>query len=95
MLALRETPEGVTLKIKVKPKARSNAIAGVRGDALLVHVTAAPTDGEANHAVIKVLADALNIPRRQIAIVTGHTSRDKVVRIAGVKAAEVESAIAR
>ncbi len=90
---LQETPNGVTLKIKVKPKARSNQIAGVRGDALLVHVTAAPTDGEANRAVIKVLSDALNVSRSQVVIVTGHTSRDKVVKIAGVKAAEVKIAL--
>lgn len=89
----RETPDGVTLKIKVKPKARANEIAGVRGDALLVHVTASPTDGEANRAVIKVLSDALNVPRRQVVIVTGHTSREKVVKIAGVKAAEVKIAL--
>jgi hypothetical protein len=86
---IRETSDSVTLKVKVKPKARSNAIAGVRGDALRVHVTAAPTDGEANRAVIKVLSDALNVPRSQIEIVTGHTSREKVVKIAGVKAADV------
>jgi hypothetical protein len=88
MIEMRETPNGVTLKIKVKPKARTNAIAGVRGDALLVHVTAAPTDGAANRAVIKVLADALNVSRSQIQIITGHTSRDKIVKIAGAKAAD-------
>ena len=70
------------LRLRVHPKARKNAITGLRGDALKVSVTAPPEDGKANEAVLRVLAEALGIPLSSIELVSGATSRDKVVEIA-------------
>ena len=69
------------LRLRVHPKARRNAITGLRGDALKVSVTAPPEQGKANEAVLEVLAAALAIPASSIALVSGAASRDKVVEV--------------
>ena len=70
------------LRLRVHPKARKNAITGLRGDALKVSVTAPPEDGKANDAVLRLLAEALDIPLSSVELVSGAHSRDKVVEVA-------------
>lgn len=75
----------VTLAVRVTPRADRNAVAGVRGDkTVLVRVTAAPTDGQANKAVLETLAQALGVRRGQLELVGGETSREKRVQIRGL-----------
>ena len=81
---MNEGPEGVTLKLKVKPKGKQNAVLGVRGDALLISVTAAPEKGKANQACIALLAQILKIPKSAIDILSGETYPEKVMRVRGV-----------
>lgn len=81
---------GVLLDVRVIPRASVSQIAGRRADALLVRLNAPPVDGAANEELIRLLADALGIPRRNIDIVSGHRSRVKRVRITGVTSADVE-----
>ena len=50
--------------------------------------------GRANDAVIRLLADTVEVPRRRVSLVSGHTARDKVVELHGVEAAEVERRLA-
>jgi hypothetical protein len=73
-----------TIRVRVIPRAGRTAIAGRRGDALLVRLAAAPVDGAANDALVQALADALGCSRRQITIAAGHTNRDKRLRIEGM-----------
>ena len=87
-------PDGVLVEIRVIPRAGRAGIAGVRNDALLVRLTAPPVDGAANSELIEVLADALDIPKRAIAIVSGERSRSKRVRIAGRTASEIQRLVA-
>jgi uncharacterized protein len=58
---------------------------------LLVKVTAPPVDSAANEAVIALLAATLKIPKRDIAIVSGESSRNKRVRIAGLSTADIRA----
>lgn len=74
------------LDLRVTPRASKNAIDGVRDGRLVIKVTAPPVDAAANEAVVALLADALDVPKRQIAIVMGATGRSKTVEIAGVAA---------
>ncbi|HSB75101.1 MAG TPA: DUF167 domain-containing protein [Terriglobales bacterium] len=90
MIPIRDTPEGATFAVRVQPRARKNAIAGQTGDALKLALTAPPVEGKANQACIEFLAEFLNVPRRSVTIVAGQTSRNKVIRIAGRTAAELE-----
>lgn len=73
-----------TISVRVIPRASKAGIAGMRGDALLVRLNAAPVDGAANAELIAVLANALDVPKRSISIVTGERARQKRVRIEGL-----------
>ena len=65
----------------MQPRARRNEVVEQTGGVLRVRVTAAPADGEANRAVIALLAEALGIAPSRIALVRGAASRDKRFRI--------------
>jgi uncharacterized protein len=53
-------------------------------------VTSAPERGRANADVLRVLARALDVPARSLSLVSGHASRDKVVELRGLDAAEAD-----
>lgn len=76
------------LDVRVAPRASRNRIV-VEGALVRVYVTAAPADGQANAAVVALLAKALRIGKTAIEIVSGASSRDKKVRVAGVDTVEV------
>lgn len=88
MIPIRDTPQGATFAIKVHPRAKKNAIAGEVGDAIKLALTAPPVEGKANEACIKFLADILDVPRSSVTIVSGETTRQKVIRVAGLSADE-------
>ena len=90
---LRETPDGVSLSIKVIPRAGVTKIAGTREGRLLVRLAAAPVDGAANDALIGFLAALLKLPAKTIHVASGTRSRNKVVMVTGVSTAKVLSAI--
>jgi uncharacterized protein len=68
----------------VIPRAPRTRVDGTRGGAVLIRLAAPPVDGAANEALIAFLADALELPRRNIRIVSGEKSRDKRVHVAGM-----------
>jgi uncharacterized protein len=80
------TTGGVIITVRVIPRAARAGIAGTRADALLVRLHAPPVDGAANSELIEVLADALDVPKRAIAIISGGTSKQKQVRVEGITA---------
>lgn len=90
MVEVRDTPSGVTFAVKIHPRAKKNAITGELGDALKVALTAPPVDGKANDACIEFFANLLKVPRSSVTIASGQTSRNKVIRVTGLSAAEVE-----
>ena len=81
MSALRvaATATGIRVTLRVQPRASNPGVGGLHGDALKVRVGAAPVDGAANDAVIALLADAFEVSRRSLRLVSGATSRTKVV----------------
>jgi len=89
MIPLHETAAGVTFAVKVHPRAKKNAITGELGDALKLSLTAPPTEGRANDACIEFFANLLEVPRSSVTIASGHTSRRKVIRVAGLSAQEL------
>ncbi|MGB9123592.1 MAG: DUF167 domain-containing protein [Candidatus Angelobacter sp.] len=94
MIPIQESAKGIAFAVKVHPRARKNAITGRVGDALKLALTAPPVEGKANHAVIEFLADLFAIPRSSVTIASGETSRNKIVRIAGVSKPVVEQKLA-
>jgi uncharacterized protein (TIGR00251 family) len=89
MVVIQNSPAGVTFAVKVHPRAKKNAITGEVGDALKVTLTAPPVEGKANEACIEFFAKLLKLPRSSITIASGQTSRNKVIRVAGLSAEEV------
>lgn len=67
------------IAVHVIPRARQNSITVEQNGSFRVHTTAAPTDGAANAAVIKMMAKYLNVPKSQVKIIRGETSHDKVI----------------
>lgn len=85
MLWVREEENAVLFKVRVQPRAAKNQLAGMFEDALRLRLTAPPVDGEANEACRVFLAQLLSVPRSRVDIVSGHTGRNKVIRVAGAK----------
>ena len=88
-----ESNGAVTFAVKVVPRASKNQIVGIEGDAIKIRLNAPPVEGKANDALIAFLAAALAVPRARIEIVTGQTSRRKILRVRWIAPQEVERKI--
>lgn len=73
-----------SLRLRVVPGATRTGVVGRYGDAWKVRVSAPPEAGKANDAVLALLANTLDVPRRDLEVTAGHSSRDKVVALAGL-----------
>jgi len=82
------------LTLRVSPGAARPGIVGRHGAGWKVRVAAAPEDGKANAAVIRLIADTVGVPARDVAILSGHASRDKTVEVAGIDNAETDKRLA-
>ena len=79
---------GLTLRIRLTPKASRDALGGVvespdGAAALAARVSAPPVDGAANKALIKLVAKRFGVPKSSVEIAAGATARIKTLRIAG------------
>ena len=79
------------LLVQVQPRASRSRVVGEHGGYLKVQLAAPPVDGAANAALLELLADLLGVPRRQVSLVSGESSRRKRVRAAGVDAPRAEA----
>jgi uncharacterized protein (TIGR00251 family) len=89
----QDVGDGCTLSVRVRPGARKNDIAGIHAGAVKISLTTPPVDGRANEALIEFIADFLRVPRARVAIVSGASSRMKLLRITGKSAAEVQAVL--
>lgn len=89
MFMIHESPDGVRFAVRVHPRAKRNAITGLVGDSLKVSLTTPPVEGRANEGCIEFIAKLLKVPRSSVTIASGQTSRNKVIRVAGVTATYV------
>lgn len=77
----RRDGSDLILQIRVQPRASADAIAGVMGDCLKVRLTAPPVEGKANEHLIAYLARLFGVPKSQVVLERGDTSRHKQLRI--------------
>lgn len=84
----------VRFSVHIQPRASRNEIAGFRGEALKVRVTAPAIEGAANAALIEFLADRLGVGRTAVRIVTGQHARSKLVEVTGIDAERVRRLVA-
>lgn len=89
-LVVSERAQGVVrFSVRVVPRASATAVTGVTDGALKVRLAAPPVDGAANEALVAFLAESLGLRSRAVALVSGHTSRLKVVEVTGATPAQV------
>jgi uncharacterized protein len=85
---LRETAEGITVAVRAQPGAKKTGLAGIYGEGasaqLKIAVHAPPIEGRANDALIAFLAELFSLPRRDVALLSGETSRTKVFLLRGI-----------
>jgi uncharacterized protein (TIGR00251 family) len=92
LLVLSTSRDGaVRLQVHAKPRSRRSRLAGTRQGALAVELAAPPVDGAANEELIATLADALGVPRRDVTLVGGASSRAKLVEVRGLTEGEVRN----
>jgi uncharacterized protein (TIGR00251 family) len=89
------TSDAVVVDVHVQPGARRSEVRGRHGDALAVRVAAPPDRGRANEALLTVLAEFFHVPRPQVELVAGHTSRRKRVALHDVDATAVRRSLDR
>lgn len=82
----RKTADGWLLALHVQPGAKTSAVTGMHGDALKIRISAPPVEGKANAALIAFIAAKLSVPKRQVSVERGTSSREKTVKVADPKA---------
>jgi uncharacterized protein len=78
------------LELRVVPGSTRPGVVGRHGDSWKIRVAAPPEGGRANDAVVSLLADTLDLRRGDVAIVAGHSGRDKIVSLQGISGPELE-----
>lgn len=82
------------IAIRIKPRANKTRICGKTesklGAAVFMEIAAPPISGKANAELLRFLAKCLDVPQSNLAIISGKTSRDKLVRVSGISADEIE-----
>ena len=94
-MSIRDTETGAEFDVRVIPRAKTSAIAGIRDDAFLVRLAAPPVDGAANDALLRFLAATFGVPQRSVRIISGERHRRKRVAITGVTAANAGAILRR
>jgi uncharacterized protein len=92
-LDIRDTAEGLLLRLHVQPRAKRNEIAGIHNGALKLKVSAPPVDDAANRAIIEYFASLLGISKSSCRIISGGKSREKMLQIQGISLSALLSRI--
>jgi uncharacterized protein YggU (UPF0235/DUF167 family) len=82
------------ITVTVSPGASRSELVGRHGEGWRARVAAAPERGRANEALCKLLAGALDVPRRSVRVVVGQSARVKVVEVDGLELGEIERRLA-
>lgn len=91
MIEIQEKEGGVTLRVRVVPRASKTAFVGEIDGAAKIRIASPPVDGAANDELIRFLSKFLDVPRSVVEIIGGHTSKSKIIRVAGITADAVRT----
>jgi uncharacterized protein len=94
MVKLTVTDDSITFAVRVQPRASKSGVVGVLDGALKIRLAAPPVDGAANEELIRLLSKIFDAPRQRIAILSGQTSKNKIVRVSGISVEDVERILA-
>lgn len=91
MLRITVREDSIWFDVRVVPRASRSAVLGLHDGCLKIALAAPPVDGEANAALLELLAKLLACPRRAVRIVRGESSRTKTIAVTGVPASAIEA----
>ena len=83
-LIISEKADGCLLKCWIQPRSSRNAVVGVHGDAVKIALSAPPLDGKANKGLFKFLSKYFKLSKSNIQLVSGESSRNKIIHISGL-----------
>lgn len=81
---IKQHGHGVSFTVKVVPGSSRNGVAGFLGNALKVNIAAPPEKGRANHRLLKLLAQVLDLPKSQVSIGAGEHQTIKEIYVTGI-----------
>ncbi|OLD25303.1 MAG: YggU family protein [Acidobacteria bacterium 13_1_40CM_3_55_6] len=93
MIQCSEDNRGLTFAVRVVPRASRSELVGEQRGALRVRIAAPPVEGAANKELIKLLSKSFKLPKNAVQIISGLTSRNKIVRIKGADATRLQELI--
>jgi uncharacterized protein (TIGR00251 family) len=82
---LQRHDHGITLALRVQPRAARDEVAGLHGDRLRIRVTTAPVGGAANVHLCRFIARLFEVPPARVRLLRGAAGRDKLVAVAGIR----------
>jgi uncharacterized protein (TIGR00251 family) len=85
LIKYSETENGITFSVRVQPRASRSEIVGEIDGSLKIRIAAPPVDGEANAECVRFLARHFGVSKNNVEIISGLSSKNKVIRIAGIK----------
>jgi len=85
----KQSDLSATLSVRIQPRSSKNGVTRMEDGSLKIRLTAPPVDGAANEALVEFLSDTLSVSKSVVEIVSGHTGRQKIVRINGMTEADV------
>jgi uncharacterized protein len=94
LIKLATKGDGVTFAVRVQPRAAKSGVAGELDGVLKVRLASPPVEGQANEELIRLLAKLFDAPRQRIAILSGQTSKNKIVIVSGITVAEASRVLA-
>lgn len=94
MALFSQKKDGVCISIRVQPRSSRSAVAGLYGQSLRVCLKSAPVDDAANQECCALLSKLFGVPRASVSLVSGRSSRSKVIRIEGLSAPDAEALLA-
>ncbi len=86
---MHETEDGVILPVRIQPRASKDEIVGEYNGALKIKLTSPPVEGEANRRCIEFLSKRFKIAKSHLEIIKGEKSKDKLIKIIGLRRADV------
>ena len=89
--AIRRTPDGVELDLKVVPGARRDMLAGMLGTRFKVRVSSPPEGGRANQAMVRAVSEHLKVAAADIKLIRGRTTPFKTIHVRGINADEARA----
>jgi uncharacterized protein (TIGR00251 family) len=95
VLELKEKEGAVTIRVRVQPRAPKTEIVGEHDGAIKLRIAAPPIDGRANEECRRYLAKLLKVSATSVEIISGESSRDKVIRVSNMSARRILEALGR